>query len=125
MSLRMSAEANGALYECGDRRFNAPRERPDASGTKQRRFIHMIALKCTWQVTAGMLPGQIDPKFTRRYEITNTEWAKASAAGDGRMGQIALLLSRSHEATAYANSLQISCALGMEPNWVTIELVWM
>ena len=78
----------------------------------------MTALRCYWQVTAGILLGEIDDKFTRSFSITSTEW-------NDRDRQMELLLSRAHEAIAYATSLQIASASGREPNWVRTEFVWM
>lgn len=78
-------------------------------------------LRCYWQVTAGMIPGEIDPKHTRRYEITSHEWAQHERSGDPAL----LVMSRSLEAAAYASMLQLRSSAGREPNWVTIEYAWM
>lgn len=77
----------------------------------------MIALVCSWTVRAGMILGVEDERHRRTYSINSAEWAKPE-------DRMPLFLARSHEATAHATALQLFAANGREPNWVTIEFVW-
>lgn len=79
----------------------------------------MNALRCSWQVTAGLLLGETDEHLSRAFGITSMEWG---APGVNRM---LLILQKSHEAMAYATSLQVASASGCGPNWVRIEFIWM
>lgn len=73
---------------------------------------------CSWRVSAGMIPNEEDPKFTRGFIIASDEWERTE-------NKELLFLSRSHEVRAYATQLELHSASGMEPNWVSVEYVWM
>ena len=75
------------------------------------------AARAIWEVTAGIISGQIDHEHTKRFYVTSTEWE------DPKVG-MALLLDRWHQAVAYATYLQMLCANGMEVNWVRVDFVW-
>ena len=76
----------------------------------------MTAARCAWEVTAGIIPGQVDVQHTRRWGLTSDEW-------DGGKGY-ALFLEREAMAGAYARFLQELCAGGREVNWTRIDFVW-
>lgn len=71
--------------------------------------------RCLIEVSAGLLPGQADAEYTRRYAITSSEWEKA---GDGKG---LLLLEKYAMAHAYALSV-------LDPsrvNWVQVNWIWL
>jgi hypothetical protein len=76
----------------------------------------MVAARCAWEVTAGLLPGQVDAQHTRRWSLTAAEW-------DGGRGY-PLFLEREAMAGAYARYLQELCANGREVNWTRIDFIW-
>jgi hypothetical protein len=78
----------------------------------------MIACRCQWVVSAGILPGEPQAEFTRVFDISSKEWEETD-------NQMLLLLTRGHEAVAYATQLQINSASGLTPNWVRVEYTWM
>jgi hypothetical protein len=68
-------------------------------------------------VMAGVLPGQPEEVFTRRWFLTSTEWHSA----ESNDGQLDLLSDLSGKAMAYAVLLM------QQPNrlnWVKVEWVW-
>jgi hypothetical protein len=72
--------------------------------------------RCVWEVTAGLIPGEIMTEHTRRFGLTSSEW------DDGKGYE--LFLKREAEAGAYARFLQELCANGREVNWTRIDFVW-
>lgn len=74
------------------------------------------AARCAWEVTAGIIPGTVDPQHTRLFGLTSAEW-------DGPQG-LELLMKRALEATAYAHYLQLLCSQGREVNWTRVDFVW-
>jgi hypothetical protein len=76
----------------------------------------VIALKVSWEVVAGIVPGQIQPEHTRRWHLTSDEWY-------GEKG-LELLILRAAEAQAYASYLQVLCSQGRLVNWVRTDFVW-
>ena len=58
----------------------------------------MVSARCVWEVTAGIIPGQVMPEHTRRFGLTSQEW------DDGKGYE--LFLKREAEAGAYARFLQ-------------------
>jgi hypothetical protein len=76
----------------------------------------MESARAIWEVTAGIIPGQVDPEHTRRFGVTSAEWQTPEA--------MELLLDRWHQAVAYATYLQLLCANGREVNWVRVEFLW-
>jgi hypothetical protein len=69
-----------------------------------------------YEVVAGLIPGQPEPRHTKRFGITREEY------DEGR--GLARLLEEWHKAVAYATFLQLLCAHGREVNWVRIDFVW-
>lgn len=76
----------------------------------------MVAARCMWEVTAGLIPGQAEVEHTRRFGLTSLEW-------DGGKGY-ELYLARGAAANAYALYLQELCAMGKSVNWTRVDFVW-
>lgn len=57
------------------------------------------------EVTAGLIPGQPEADYTRRYVITDAEWAEAQAAGVDAVG--GLLAEHNGRAQGYAALLMM------------------
>lgn len=71
------------------------------------------------EVTAGVIPGQIDPEHTRRYVITEREWDAAKGRGGAGIGVV--LAERNGQAQGYAGLLM------MQPdrlNWVRVDWIY-
>jgi hypothetical protein len=71
------------------------------------------ALKAYWQVTAGVIPGEPEPEFSRCWKLTSADVESAA--------RTALFEATREAALAYARVL-------MDParfNVVTIEFVWL
>ncbi len=72
----------------------------------------MEAARCAWEVTAGIIPGQPMPEYSRRWGLTSKQWESA--------GNVALYNSCLVAAMEYARYL-------MEPrslNWVRVDWIW-
>lgn len=80
----------------------------------------MPRLKVAWEVTAGLIPGQVDPQLTRTFNLTSDE----SAAATGPPA-VHPFTARQFEAMAYIHELQNLCAAGRTCNWVRLDFVWM
>lgn len=76
----------------------------------------MESARCLWEVTAGLIPGQVMPEHSRRFGLTSSEW-------DGGKGY-ELFLAREAAAGAYARFLQELCVNGREVNWTRIDFIW-
>jgi hypothetical protein len=76
----------------------------------------MVSGRCVWEVTAGLIPGQVMPEHTRRFGLTSDEW-------HGEKG-LELLVEVGARATAYATYLQLLCSQGREVNWTRVDFVW-
>jgi hypothetical protein len=76
----------------------------------------MEAARCVWEVTAGLIPGQVMPEHSRRWGLSSSEW------DNGRGFEV--YLERAAQAEAYARYLQLLCAQGMEVNWTRVDFVW-
>jgi hypothetical protein len=76
----------------------------------------MVAARCAWEVTAGLIPGEMMPEHRRRWDLTSEEW------DDGK--GLELFWERAALAEAYARHLQMLCFMGREVNWTRIEFVW-
>lgn len=75
----------------------------------------MVADKCAWQVTAGIIPGHAMPELTRAWGIASGELEALDDAGRTR-----LYRERQSAAMVYAADL-------MDPhrlNWVRVEWIW-
>ena len=77
----------------------------------------MVSLKASWEVRAGLVPGQAQPEHTRQFHLTSAEWHESP---DG----LRLLLLRSAEAQAYATYLMAQCSQGREVNWTETTFIW-
>jgi hypothetical protein len=70
-----------------------------------------VAARCIWEVTAGLIPGQPDHTFTRRFVLTEPEWTeKGQDAYDSVRAQ----------ALEYRDELEDHNIL----NWVRLDWVW-
>ena len=76
------------------------------------------AICAMWEVIAGLIPGEPEPRHTRRFVITSEDVA------DPDTSLQLLLFRRFLDAAAYALDLQVRCAAGYEINWVRIEFLW-
>ena len=84
----------------------------------------MDSARVIYEVVAGIIPGQADPKHTRRFGVTSAEYEQGALIGGDQKFGLELLLWRWHEAVAYAPYLQLLCADGREVNWVQITFLW-
>jgi hypothetical protein len=78
------------------------------------------AIKCIIEVSAGIIPGEPEPNFTRRWTITSDEWERAQAQdaaalqaaqegtddADHAFAAAMLLAFRAAEADEYARLLR-------------------
>lgn len=71
------------------------------------------------EVTAGVIPGQVDPELTRRYTLAEREWDAAKGRGGDGLGVV--LAEVNGRATGYASLLM------MQPdrvNWVRTDWIY-
>ena len=80
----------------------------------------MIAMKCLWEVRAGMIPGEPMQEFTRRWSHTLAELNAPPGPGE-----TTAFTKTMFEVYAYASELQSLSASGRVPNWVTMEYIWL
>jgi hypothetical protein len=78
------------------------------------------------QVDAGLMPGEPEEKFSRRWVITTAEWERAlreDAISDEAHAQHAalLLMFRAAQADEYARLVRDPARF----NWVRTEWTWM
>lgn len=78
------------------------------------------------EVTAGLIPGQPEHEFTRRWAVTSQEWADAEHADEnsdpGHAFHRALLLAfRQAEADEYARMLRNPARW----NWTRTDWIWL
>jgi hypothetical protein len=66
--------------------------------------------RCYWVVEAGIIPGDPEPQFTKRFGVTQAEYERP---GD-------ITVSRMVEALEYARSLHEPQRL----NWVNLQWIW-
>ena len=74
-------------------------------------------LKARWVVTAGLLPGEVMPAYTRMFELSAAEWQGGRAGTEG-------LFALEAAASAYARHLQLNSTVGRGVNWTRVEFVW-
>jgi hypothetical protein len=84
------------------------------------------AAKVLIEVQAGVIPGQPEPEYTRRWAITSAEWERAEQddkeADEGHRFACFLLLSfRAAEADEYARMLRDPSRF----NWTRTEWIWL
>ena len=73
--------------------------------------------RCIWEVTAGLIPGEPDPKRTLGWGLTSEEWHGAEG--------LKLYIERAAQAAAYASYLQLICSQGLEVNWIRVDFIWL
>jgi hypothetical protein len=76
----------------------------------------MQSVRRSWEVRAGMIPGEAMEEYTRQFQLLTAEWETK----DG----LELLLKREAEAGAYARMLQILCSNGRTCNWTELTFIW-
>lgn len=76
------------------------------------------AAKAAWEVTAGLIPGEPMPEYTRRWGLTSSDWYNEE--GEPSLKGIALFNAALVAATEYARYLMNPGAL----NWVKVEWIW-
>jgi len=76
----------------------------------------MVSGRCAWEVTAGLIPGQVMREHTKRWGLTSDEWHSEKG--------LELLVERGALANAYASYLQLLCSQGREVNWTRVDFVW-
>lgn len=74
--------------------------------------------RCAWEITAGIIPGQPLPEYTRRWVLTSSEWYGAD--GEPSHAGVALFCAQQAAAMEYARSLANPGAL----NWARVEWIW-
>lgn len=74
------------------------------------------ALRCSWEVTAGIIPGTADDQHTKSWSMTSAEWS----GPDG----LKKLVETNAAAEAYALYLRIESSQGRSVNWVRVEFIW-
>lgn len=72
------------------------------------------------EVTAGLIPSQPMPEYTRRWAVTSEEWQGLEDASLGT-SRVALLAERNGQALGYAALLMASPHL---VNWVRVDWIW-
>jgi hypothetical protein len=79
----------------------------------------MNAQKAAWEVTAGLIPGQPMPEYTRVWSLQANEWADA----EGFLllpHAIAFFNAQTAAAMEYARALMEPASL----NWVRVDWIW-
>jgi hypothetical protein len=85
----------------------------------------MISLRCSWQVTAGVLPGTSEHQYTRRWHLASNVWERDNEMTDEEFkaqypeGKSTFITMR-EEAYAYAATLHDPRSF----NWVRVDWVW-
>jgi hypothetical protein len=72
-------------------------------------------------VTAGVIPGKVEPEYTRNYAITSAEWQTAREANVVGYEQ-ALLAEAAGKAQGYAHLLMLQ---PNQINWVNVQWLWL
>jgi hypothetical protein len=86
----------------------------------------METAKLVIEVSAGLIPGQAEPEFTRRWAITSAEWEVAQAEDEKadeahRFYAYLLLSGRAAQADEYARALRNPARF----NYVRTDWIWM
>lgn len=76
------------------------------------------AARCAWEVTAGIIPGEPMPEYTRRWGLTSSQWY----GPDGEPSATGAALYNAYLVAAqeYARCLMRPDVL----NWVRVEWIW-
>ncbi len=77
------------------------------------------AARCAWEVTAGLIPGEPMPEYTRRWGLTASQWYAPDEDGPSHQG-VALYNACLVAAVEYARYLMNPGSL----NWVKVEWIW-
>lgn len=77
-----------------------------------------VAGKCAWEVTAGIVPGEPMPEYTRRWGVTSDEWY--DKGGSPSPQGVAIFNANLVAAQEYARYLMNPGAL----NWVRVDWIW-
>lgn len=75
----------------------------------------MDSVRVIIEVAAGVVPGQPEPEFTRKFMMTAREWEQAGAR------QVEQLAQLNGQAAGYAALLQLQPD---RVNWVRTEWIW-
>jgi hypothetical protein len=81
----------------------------------------MESAKLIVEVTAGVVPGKVEPEYTRLYAITSAQWQEAMNSG-ATMAASNLLAETNGKAQGYAGYLML------QPdhlNWVDTKWLWL
>jgi hypothetical protein len=88
------------------------------------------AAKLIIEVTAGVLPGQVEAKFTRQWTVTSAEWERATREDEACLAaddqghafyRYLLVNGRAAQADEYARLLRNPERF----NWVRTDWVWL
>ena len=78
----------------------------------------MSALKAQWVVTAGVLMGEPEDKYTRVWEYTSEDDEKDRAS---EWPTITRFSTQMEAANLYARTIMVPQAI----NWVKLEFIWL
>lgn len=70
------------------------------------------SLRCSWEVTAGVVPGTPEPEFTKRFYMLSEEYQSQYSAE--------IFTCRRTEAVHYAEQLHNPKRF----NWVRLDWIW-
>lgn len=76
------------------------------------------AARCAWEVTAGLIPGQPMPEYTRRWGLKSSEWY----GPDGQPTPQGVALFNASLVAAMEYARYLSDPRGL--NWVRVEWIW-
>ncbi len=77
------------------------------------------ALKGTWLVTAGLIPGELVDEYTRLYQYSSTDYDLDDQMREPEDG-VTIFRKLTHEAYQYALSLSDPSVA----NWVKLKWIW-
>lgn len=85
----------------------------------------MESAKLILEVVAGLIPGQPEPEYTRRWVVTSSEWEEAERKDDEvdpehAFHRALLIAFRAAEADEYARLLRNPGRF----NWVRTDWLW-
>ena len=78
-----------------------------------------IALKATWEVRAGIIPGEVIPEFTRRFVYTSEDAEK-----DRNTERDPAFHATFSKVRAEAMDYFLQVSLPQVNNWATITFIW-
>ena len=77
-----------------------------------------MRLKLSFEVVAGIVPGQVMPEYTKQFHLTSEQWDGGSGAG------VLNFIKARNAAQEYANELQEQCLRGLTCNWTRIDFIY-